>query len=306
MRTSRFAIATCTALLGVGTLVSQAVPSGAAPPPQQGTIVLQGGNTIGDYAPSPPTTKPAPKPDVDFGDFELVNPGPIDPPDQPDAPDFDLEADQGTSVQDPTPPEDGECTPGSTIDPDCVPCTPVPGGPECPGDEPCVPDSTVPGTPDEQCPEPCDPLTEDCDPCEPNGPSVARGYEDCDPCRPQNDGPNLRDRDDCDPCEDDDVVRHYEDCDPCEERPERPDAPKRNRGEDCDPCLPEGDTGGGNAVRHGDPECPGEGTTGGDDGGTDGPDRGRLPHTGGDIAVFVGAGLGLTGLGTLLRRIGRR
>lgn len=50
-----------------------------------------------------------------------------------------------------------------------------------------------------------------------------------------------------------------------------------------------------------------DGTTDGEqgtDGSTDG--RGRLPHTGGDVLTLAGAGIGLTGIGAALKRLGRR
>jgi hypothetical protein len=320
MRTSRFAIASCTALIGLGTLVSQAIPSAAGTPPKQGTIVLdQSGDTINDFKTAPPTTKPAPKPD--FGDFKVVSPPVVDPP-APPAPPVDPEdwldaTPQGTDVQDPSGQDD--CIPGTA----------------CPPEDGCVPDSTQPGTPDEQCPEE--------DPCRPgnDGPNVARSQDDCcptqdgptrdrgdcDPCRPGNDGPNVaRSQSDCCPTQDG-PKRSHDDCDdPC--RPEGgtdgPSAP-RDRDDCCptgggtdgpivaarsqsDCCPTEGGTDGG-PQRHyeGDSEdCPGTGTTGGTDGGTTGGSDGRLPKTGGDVAQLVGAGMGLTALGAALRRIARR
>lgn len=298
MRTSRFAIASCTALIGLGTLVSQAIPSAAGTPPKQGTIVLdQSGDTINDFQAAPPTTKPAPKPD--FGDFKVVSPPVVDPPAPPVDPEDWLDATpHGTDVQDPSGQDD--CIPGTA----------------CPPEDGCVPDSTQPGTPDEQCPEE--------DPCRPgnDGPNVARSQDDC--C-PTQDGPTRRG--DCDPCRPEggtdgpSAPRDRDDCCPNQ------DGPKRSHDDCDDPCRPEGGTEGGTdgpvvplsqsdccptgggtdggPQRHydGDPEdCPGTGTTGGTTGGSDG----RLPKTGGDVAQLLGAGVGLTALGAALRRIARR
>jgi len=297
MRTSRFALASCTALLGLGSLVSQAMPSAAGTPPKQGTIVLdQSGDSIDDFGPAPTIPKP------DYGDFDIVLPPMVDPDFDPELPDLPGMPDVPESEANDQS-QDDPCLPGSTVPPGCQPpCTEVPGGPDCPGDDdPCRPDSTKPGTPDEQCPP-----EDDCPPVHAARAQIPPTVDDCDPCEERPDStPRLRAEDPCDPCVPGDVIarNHADPCDPCE--PENTDGPviARHRDDDCEPCIPEGSTDGGPTRRHEDSreDCPGTGTTGG----TDGSD-GRLPKTGGDVAQLLGAGVGLTALGAALRRIARR
>jgi hypothetical protein len=73
-------------------------------------------------------------------------------------------------------------------------------------------------------------------------------------------------------------------------------------------CLTDGGGTGGTDGTDGTDGSGDEGTTGGSTGGTDGTDGhgGRLPHTGLDTMAMVGMGLGLTGAGAALKRLGRR
>ncbi len=148
-------------------------------------------------------------------------------------------------------------------------------------------------------PRPDGPLRIVEDPCLPDGCPIPRPDGPvqavvADPCLPGDD------------CTDDEIARHGGDendpCeDPCEERPQH--QPRDAELEDCDeddPCLPPT-----HAPRDGDEDPCDEGTTGGDDGGTDGH-AGRLPHTGAEMATWAFAGLGLTGVGAALKRLGRK
>jgi LPXTG-motif cell wall-anchored protein len=167
--------------------------------------------------------------------------------------------------------------PGGHGDPD--PCGPVAS--LCgPGDitqpEACTP---VPGGPD--CLPPCmHPRTNDAgDPCQPDPCDIARTNAVSDPCP-------------SDPCPPDHTPRTNDAGDPCQPDPCRPDHQTPRSTEDPDCGGTTGGTDGGTT---------GSGTTGG---GTTGGDR--LPHTGADVAMELGAGLGLTGLGALLVRSSRR
>lgn len=73
---------------------------------------------------------------------------------------------------------------------------------------------------------------------------------------------------------------------------------------DCDPKLGSCDLG----TNPGDPGDPGDGTDQGTDGGTQGGTDGgsRLPHTGMDLVDYLAAGVAITGLGLVLKRLGRR
>lgn len=270
MRTSRIAVTACSALLGMGAFVTQAMPAQAEPTPM---VLDQSGDSVEiDLDLTTPTTQPTP----DIPEVDLVPPAP-EPPFQPP---LAIPGDQSVVV-DPNPHiPDGECEQ-------------VPGGPDC-EDQPCIPDSTIPVPPQEQCPPEDDcpptpsastaqipPTEDDCLPCEDLDPGEPRGEA----CCIEEDGPTRE---------------HCPDDDPC-----RPEGGPGHAARDRDDCCPTGEDQG--PQRHGGvpDECDETGTDGGTDGGgSDG--RGDLPRTGATVLTYAAAGLGLTGIGALLKRLGRR
>jgi hypothetical protein len=230
-------------------------------------------------------------------DMDIVLP--TTPPTPPKG-DLDLAAvPGGATVNDPTGgqddpcapvascPQDGECTPGTTVDPDCRPpqdpCN-QPGGPTCPGpdcqDRPTTPRSVI-NRPDDCTDGDCTPIPGT------SGHNCPGTDDDCD-------DPIARDRgEDCDPCQDDDTQDHAvrargdEDrCDPCADQQDRPAPPRA--GDDADQPATGGEDCGG---------------TTGTDGGTTG--GGRLPHTGAELATYGTIGVALVGLGFGIKRLSR-
>lgn len=178
---------------------------------------------------------------------------------------------------DPPGPGDVIVFPGGHGDPE--PCV----GPLCgPGDvslpDPCTP---VPGGPD--CLPPCmHPRTNDAgDPCQPDPCDIARTNAVTDPCP-------------SDPCPPQHTPRSNVAADPCQPDPCTTDQPAPRTSDGRDDCG--GTTGG----------TDGGTTTGGSTTGGSTTGGGSLPHTGADVAVELGAGVGLLGLGALLVRSTRR
>lgn len=312
MRRSRTATTALTCLIGLGSIVSLAIPANAESPAQSTNTKISSTGGHGDPRgpivayPTTPTTKPelpkAPAPDADYDDL-VVSGYPTGPTVHPQAPEGGQQViDPSGGQNDPCAPvascpQDGECRPGSTVDPDCRPeddcipsttnvpnpceeddCTPIPGA-NNPCDEPeCVPSTT-------NVPNPCE--EDECDP-------IARDRGDCDePCE-QRPPTSPRDRgEDCD--------------DPCIEDDDRPTQPRVNDSSGSTGGTDRGTTGGtdGPIDRPGVPErCPGTGTTGGTDGGTDGETR--LPRTGTEIMTIAGMGAALTGIGAALKKLSKR
>jgi hypothetical protein len=315
MRTASLAKLVLTAAVGFGTLFGLAgTAEAAAPPPGPGTMVLapQAPDTGPDdkvAAPTTSTTTPAAQADL-TPDLPLATPDDLGPTVHPDG-------------QAQVPPGE-DCVPDST-EPDgwdCEDeCEPVPGGPPCDPECP-VPTATHAPLPpedcdDPECPEPGSSVPthapEDCDrpecpePHDP-GPTAPQAQippgEDCDdPECPEivvlNASTHPVDepgREDCDdpecPDEDRPVARitaqgleepdRPEDCDrpECPDQERRPETRRLTSDEDCGrrPCEPK----------------PGE------------DESCRLPRTGTELSTYVAAGLGLTGVGAALKRLGRR
>jgi hypothetical protein len=303
MRKSRTATATLTGLIGLVAFFGLASPADAGTNFNSKVAVTTTTVPTGGLVIVNPKKPADPQPhDMDIA----LPPAPPAPPAPPKG-DFDISAAGGQAVVDPTGgndpcapvascPTDGECTPGSSVDPDCVPdpCN-KPGGPTCPppdcDDEP-TPQFVVVDPPDD-CPPPC----------EEQGPQtdVGRANIPTDPCPGD------------DPCQDQGEAHaarlRGEDADPCDDCVDQDDRPQAPRSSDDDCCVDQDRptpprAGDGSSTRPGGDRPGGEdcgGTTGGTTGGSDG----RLPHTGAELATYGLAGLALTGLGFGLKRLGR-
>ena len=149
-------------------------------------------------------------------------------------------------------------------------------------------------------------------PADPKGPGdivLPGGHGDPQPCGPKAGlcGPGDIAQPDPDPCDKpicgpgdiglptpcDDIARTNEAGNPCPTDPCPPAHPGPRSNEAGDPCRPDPCD---PPLTHGGQRDDCGGTTGGD----------KLPHTGADVAMELGAGLGLTGLGALLVRATRR
>jgi hypothetical protein len=149
-----------------------------------------------------------------------------------------------------------------------------------PEDQPChLPSCDKAGPHGDDDPTGCNKLLANCDTIDSDpGCTFTHGCPDDDP-EPE-------------PCQSDQGARTQ--CDPPEE-PCRSDHDARTQ---CD-RPDDGGTDGGTT----DGGTTGGGTTGG---GTDGDHGGRLPHTGVDAMTILARGLGLSGAGVALKRLGRR
>lgn len=284
MLRSRTATTALTCLIGLGSVVSLAIPAQAESPAQSTDTRVSSAGGHGDpngpiiAYPTTPPTQPglpkAPKPmEPGYDDYVItgIPQGPVDP----HVPDGEVDVYDSSGGQN-------------------DPCAPLAS---CPQDDDCVPSTTNGPNPCEE--GECDPIARergDCDePCEQPPPTAPRDRdEQCgDPCDEDGPGHAARDRgDDCD--------------DPCIEE-HRPEAPRMQ-----DPSGSTGGTDGSTTGgtddpndRPGTPErCPGTGTTGGTGGGSTG--GGDLPRTGTEVLPIAGVGAALTGIGAALKKLSNR
>ncbi len=280
MRRSRTATATLTGLIGLVAFFGLAGSADAEvnTNASKSLSVAPGGTTGGTTGGMVIANPPKVGPTTTIPEMDIVIPaGPIAPPKG----DFDLTAvPEGNVVIDPAGDPNDPCAPLASCPQDGE-CNPVPGAaadPDCP--RPCVPSTT-------NIPNPDCPPDDDCLPT----PGAAADPDCPRPCVPSTTNtPNP----DCPP-----------EKDPCDED-DRPQDPPRARAN----ATTGGTTGGATSATTGDrpggtdgdrpDDCPG--TTGGTTGGSDG----RLPKTGAELMTYAAAGLGLTGIGFGLKRIGRK